>query len=221
MTSEPLRVALALLALGAFLPNCIAYSGGIEVGVTLEAARATWRFETDAGDWVQLQRAELSIAGLELVRCEAEPLALGEVRELLRAAAHAHADTGSDTDARVDLLHDVMPYELGLLMPPPGEYCALRVRIEVPEEREAFAFAGVLAPMGVAREFALAGEALVVEVPLDAPLELAAPGRTELVLDLDQRRLFDGVRVDTNDETMMRQMVANLQTQLSLHTIAR
>lgn len=221
MTSEWFRYALVLLALGGFLPNCIAYSGGIEVGVTLEAARATWRFETDAGDWVQLQRAEVAISGLELVRCEDEPLTRWDLHDLVRATARAHTDTGAETDARVDLLHDAMPYELGMLFPPPGEYCGLRVTLEVPEEREAFAFAGVMAPMVDAREFALSGEAMVLDVPLETRLTLRDAGRTELVLDLDQRRLFDGIRVDTSEDEMMRQMVANLQTQLSLHTSAR
>lgn len=233
MLRRTLGLGLALLA-PALLPNCVAYSSGIELAVRLDAERATWRFETEEGHWVQLQEAELSIADLQLLPCEESTLAASLVDTLRVGAASAlgprrasaHANTGEASDAIVDLVHAGPSYELTTLMPAPGRYCALVVELaptDVLDESGAWIeapgmhFAGVLmsADEESSLSFDVTESARTLVLPFADALELADPGAGSLTLALDQRRLFDGCRLDTESDELMRQIVANLQSQLS------
>lgn len=122
-----LLLTLALLLAHAMLPSCVAtYEPGTAVTLSL---RAVLDGAVDAlGRTVDIERASLHVAHVELLPCEPRATVERSLRSVARAH-HGSADGSSLRAKHFVPLHEG-PYLLGVLSPVPGRYCALRITVE-------------------------------------------------------------------------------------------
>lgn len=224
-------VAMAALLWG--LPACGVRvdESGIRAAVLYELLAPSEPIATDMGDLVTIEAAELRVRSVELMRCREEPL-----RDV------GDADDGSDGDDRSAFLHWSMlstarahtedtptrlgvpvtvevegggPASPGVLRPPPGEYCGIRLMLGASDE----------APRDSAARIAgryLAGETMVDFVrstPLTNTVEIDMPrlvldsarDAVEIWLTADSARWLDSMaltEVSSDDRVLLAEQVA-------------
>lgn len=224
MTSEALvRAGRRTLAVSVFagafvgLGRCGGYEPGIEVELALQAAPATSAFDTDLGFRIRLEEAMLMIDSLELVRCSpvarrapsradphSGPGPGPRWSQLTIAKAWAHVDehpTATGAVPRLNAMHSTgAPVEAGILRPPPGRYCALRVT--PPPDSAVLHVRGTAVDVDSEHAFDIeAPTDQSIEIPLTEALVLSATKRSAgLVIVIDQHRWLDGIDFDQTDE---------------------
>ncbi len=156
MISRARRVGTAVCALFALqlLIQCVEHEPGIAVRVSLvhhdgsggERADGEARvFFTNLGYQISITSAYVSVEAVELVPCTTAARSRSLLSRM-QSVAHAHDPVASplllEAPAVIDLMvgdRDVIP--LGVMSPPPGNYCGARVHLS-PATADAAALAG-------------------------------------------------------------------------------
>ena len=187
MTSSARRLiglTLGLLILGG--PSCSSHTPGVEIEVAYQSSDTPAFYTTDLGYYVELDRVLVNFSEVSLIECEETSW----LAPLLGASALAHSE-GSPTRLGEPRVIDFVealgfPQHAGLILPPPGDYCALEVRLSPADEDAAglpsdidfvgrsLRIEGLLLPAGGApRRFVVeSADDLSIRLPFEAPLTL-------------------------------------------------
>lgn len=127
---------------------------GIQAAVLYEVLAPGSRTSTDMGDLVAIREAEVSVRSVELLRCaddvdgvddvdDVDETANGRAAALLaalgsRASAHTeNTPTRLGIPITVALDPTAGPASPGVMLPPPGAYCGVRLMLGAPDEAPA------------------------------------------------------------------------------------